>query len=102
MPEYDSELTHHFFTATFVEQVIAHGIWLGDHVTPTFCIIKFCQARSALGCIFEEFSLKKRFSQFAQGHRRHDRVRRVEWGDEGSLDLILDCEENLVIPRVAI
>jgi hypothetical protein len=33
-------------------------------VTPTFCIIKFCQARSALGCILKEFSLKKRFSQF--------------------------------------
>jgi hypothetical protein len=25
----------------------------GKFVTPTFCIIKFCQARSALGCILE-------------------------------------------------
>jgi hypothetical protein len=36
----------------------------GDRfVTPTIYIIKFCQARSALGCILEEFSLEKRFSQ---------------------------------------
>jgi hypothetical protein len=33
-------------------------------VTPTFYIIKFCQARSALGCILEKISLRKRFSQF--------------------------------------
>jgi hypothetical protein len=32
-------------------------------VTPTFCIIKFYQARSALDCILEEFCLKKSFSQ---------------------------------------
>jgi hypothetical protein len=25
----------------------------GRFVTPTFCMIKFCQARSALGCILE-------------------------------------------------
>jgi hypothetical protein len=32
----------------------------GRFVTPTFCIIKFDQARCALGCILE-FSLKKIF-----------------------------------------
>jgi hypothetical protein len=36
----------------------------GRFVTPTFCIIEFCQDRRALGCIFGNFSLKKRFSQF--------------------------------------
>jgi hypothetical protein len=35
-----------------------------DCVTPTFCIIKLCQAGSALGCIFGRFNLRKRFSQF--------------------------------------
>jgi hypothetical protein len=35
----------------------------GRFVTPTFCIIKFCDPRSALGCVLEEFKLKKRFSQ---------------------------------------
>jgi hypothetical protein len=34
------------------------------YVTPTFCMIKHCQARNALGCIFGKFSLRKRFSQF--------------------------------------
>jgi hypothetical protein len=33
-------------------------------VTPTFCIIKLCQLRSALGCILERFSLRKRIFQF--------------------------------------
>jgi hypothetical protein len=28
----------------------------GRFVTPTFCIIKFCQARSALGCILENLA----------------------------------------------
>jgi hypothetical protein len=36
----------------------------GRFVKPTFCIIKFGQARSAVGCILENFSLKKRISQF--------------------------------------
>jgi hypothetical protein len=33
----------------------------GRFVTPTICMIKFCQARSALGCILKKNILKKRF-----------------------------------------
>jgi hypothetical protein len=33
-------------------------------ITPTFCIIKLCQARSALCCILERFTLRKIISQF--------------------------------------
>jgi hypothetical protein len=33
----------------------------GRFVTPTFCIIIFCQTRSSLVCIFRNFSLKKAF-----------------------------------------
>jgi hypothetical protein len=36
----------------------------GRFVTTTFCMIKFYKARSAFGCIFKKFSLKKIFSQF--------------------------------------
>jgi hypothetical protein len=36
-------------------------------VTPTFCIIKFCQARSVLGCILKIIILRKRISQINLG-----------------------------------
>jgi hypothetical protein len=37
---------------------------VGQVVTPTFYIIKLCQARSALVYIFGKFSQRKIFSQF--------------------------------------
>jgi hypothetical protein len=42
------------FSFAFTINKIQHRYLLRvNHVTSTFCIIKFCQARSALGCIFE-------------------------------------------------
>jgi hypothetical protein len=32
-----------------------------ERVTPTFCIINFCQARRALGCILETLAKGKDF-----------------------------------------
>jgi hypothetical protein len=42
----------------------------GRFVTHTFCIIKFCQARSALGCIFEILPRENVFS-ISLGLRLH-------------------------------
>jgi hypothetical protein len=40
-------------------------------VAPTLYIIKFCQARSPLGCIFKFIILRKRFSQINLVLRLH-------------------------------
>jgi hypothetical protein len=52
----------HSSRCCIIGKVFRHGFYWPT-VTPTFCIIKFGQARSALGCILE-FSLKKILSQF--------------------------------------
>jgi hypothetical protein len=57
---FDFGASHSFISSKFIAK---HNFPI-IIVTPTFCMIKFCQARCALGCILENFSLKKRFSQF--------------------------------------